>query len=362
MGKGGTVMQQIKISELKSHPRNTEFFDDISGEKWTEFLESIKTSGVIEPVIITAEKIIVSGHQRERACKELGIESVLCEVHAYENEDQILKDLLETNIRQRGDVGGSAKKVGRRIKELERLYGIRNGSAGNPHPINSDGKSIETQKELADQFGISQDTLANYKLLADMIPELEDLLDTGIVTKTTALSIMKNLSDSEQEELISSMDTTRRITQKQVQEHIDKIKGLEEKVADVMPDDYEETKLMLEGITEINKRLETELKETQQKLVSTKSALDMKKRLLETTADERAITSTNLRDITNEFLVAIRPFTIMENTYKKLPGEDQHEIYLQVEKMQKCINKIKTQIKSEKVGEIRELKDDKSIA
>ena len=31
---------------------------------------------------------------------------------------------------QREDVGGSAKKVGLRIKELERLYGIRQGSAG----------------------------------------------------------------------------------------------------------------------------------------------------------------------------------------------------------------------------------------
>lgn len=33
----------------------------------------------------------------------------------------------ETNIRQRGDVGGSAKKVGKRIKELERIYGVREG-------------------------------------------------------------------------------------------------------------------------------------------------------------------------------------------------------------------------------------------
>nr|DAW98964.1 MAG TPA: hypothetical protein [Bacteriophage sp.] len=34
-----------------------------------------------------------------------------------------------TNIRRRGEIGGSAKKVGKRIKELERLYGIREGSA-----------------------------------------------------------------------------------------------------------------------------------------------------------------------------------------------------------------------------------------
>ena len=32
-------------------------------------------------------------------------------------------------------------------------------------------------------MGISVDTLQNYKMLSEMIPELEELLDTGIVTK-----------------------------------------------------------------------------------------------------------------------------------------------------------------------------------
>lgn len=59
---------------------------------------------------------------------------------------------------------------------------------------------------------MSLDTLHNYKLLADMIPELSNLVDTGIVTKTTALAMMKNLSEEEQEELISSMDMTKRIS------------------------------------------------------------------------------------------------------------------------------------------------------
>ena len=32
-------------------------------------------------------------------------------------------------------------------------------------------------------IGISVDTLNNYKKLTELIPELEDLVDTGIVTK-----------------------------------------------------------------------------------------------------------------------------------------------------------------------------------
>ena len=103
--------------------------------------------------------------------------------------DEVLLDLLESNIRRRGEIGGSAKKVGKRIKELERLYGIREGSAGGNGSNqyvkkelepNSSVEAKKSQCDLADQMGISVDTLQNYKLLSEMIPELSDLVDTGI--------------------------------------------------------------------------------------------------------------------------------------------------------------------------------------
>lgn len=88
-------MQLMKIEELIPHKRNSEFFDDMTGEKWQEFLESIKTSGVIESIVITQDKVIVSGHQRVRACKELGITEIMTEMRSYDSEDKIIKDLLE---------------------------------------------------------------------------------------------------------------------------------------------------------------------------------------------------------------------------------------------------------------------------
>lgn len=260
-------MQQINVNELKSHPRNNEFFDDMSGEKWQEFLDSIKARGVIEPIVITPDKVIVSGHQRVRACKELGIKTVMCDVHTYDNEDQILQDLIETNIRQRGDVGGSAKKVGKRIKELERIYGIKNGGSRGNQYIEAEPNSsvLATQEQLAAQMGISVDTLQNYKMIAEMIPELEDLMDTGIVTKTTALAIMKNLSPQEQEEFISSLDTTKRITQKEMQKYIDEIRSL--KANPPKPVDYDSTKRQLENYkkdySNLHSQFEGKVKELQ---------------------------------------------------------------------------------------------------
>lgn len=75
------------------------------------------------------------------------------------------------------------------------MYGVQQGgNHGNQYqeakPNNSD--LAITQSDIATKLGISVDTLQNYKLLAEMIPELEELLDTGIVTKTTALAMMKS--------------------------------------------------------------------------------------------------------------------------------------------------------------------------
>lgn len=43
-------------------------------------------------------------------------------------------------------------------------------------------------------MGISVDTLQNYKMLADMIPELDELVTTGIVTTHTVLADFFNNS------------------------------------------------------------------------------------------------------------------------------------------------------------------------
>jgi len=93
--------------------------------------------------------------------------------------------------------GGSAKKVGNRIKALEKIYGIK---MGNPTGNNQYSRKEElanscliprTQEDLAEKLGISVSTLKNYKALLDMIPELEDLVDTGIVSTTTAVAIVR---------------------------------------------------------------------------------------------------------------------------------------------------------------------------
>lgn len=71
------------------------------------------------------------------------------------------------------------------------MYGIREGR---PEKLPNNSVIKKSQSDLAAQMGISVDTLQNYKMLADMIPKLEDLVDTGILAPTTALALVKYMS------------------------------------------------------------------------------------------------------------------------------------------------------------------------
>lgn len=238
-------MQIIKISELKEHPQNTYYFDNMSGDKWQEFLKSVETSGVIEPIICNQNKVIISGHQRYRACKELGIEEVLCDIRHYNDEQQEIKDLIETNIRQRGDISSSSLKMGRIIKTLEECYGIKKGN--NQHSEESDNVGKLTQKDIAEQLGMSVDTYGNTKKLLDLIPELQDLLTEGKLTTSTASRILARLSSEEQEEVLSTIggEALSKMTQKQVQEEVNKIKNKENKELAKLREDLRKTEVRL---------------------------------------------------------------------------------------------------------------------
>ena len=221
-------MQMIDINTLSSHPRNNEFFDDIQGDNWSEFKKSIETSGVIESIVITQNKVIVSGHQRVRACKEIGLKEIPCEIKIYEDEDKIIKDLLETNLRQRGIGNTNPIKFGRCIVELEKIYGIRQGSAFKK--ADGDNAPQLTQSDLAGTLGIGEKQLRDYKKLLTLIPELQDLVEDGDVSSTVGYKVLSRLSKEQQEQLVSEFgkEYISKLTQKNTQELIQLNKNIQE--------------------------------------------------------------------------------------------------------------------------------------
>lgn len=358
-------MQLIKISELKSHDKNNYFFDDIQGDNWEEFKKSIQTSGVIEPVIITQDKVIVSGHQRVRACKELNIIEVPCEVKIYENEEKIIKDLLETNLRQRGIGNTNPIKFARCIMELEIIYGIKNGGNRKTDPNNSD--LIKNQKDLADDLKISQDQLSNYKKLLTLIPELQSLIEDDHLSPTVGYKVLAKLTKEQQEELVKEFgkEYISSLTQKKAEEvkkYIQEKEQLQQKInemevelsqrpeikKEVIPEDYEEIKKKLDD----NKKYYDNLKKDYDKKVEQLNNLEKEIKSLKTVTEEEKYAK-KLRDSAiffcarvNDFIEKTGGFVWLSENINELPEFERKSYIKAIEMVENWATAMKMNMKN----------------
>lgn len=71
------------------------------------------------------------------------------------------------------------------------------------------------------------ETLVNYEMLIEMIPELEDVVDTGMVTVDAAKAVFKKLSEVNQIDFVESLDYVKRM----LQQRDSRIKEMENDIA-----------------------------------------------------------------------------------------------------------------------------------
>ena len=62
---------QMKVSELKPHPINSTIYND-NPETLKELVHSININGLLEPLVINRSNVVISGHRRLLALKEIG--------------------------------------------------------------------------------------------------------------------------------------------------------------------------------------------------------------------------------------------------------------------------------------------------
>lgn len=274
-------MQEINVLELKSWPKNNYFFDDIQGENWTAFKNSIKTSGVIEPVIVTQNKVIVSGHQRVRACKELGIKNVLCDMRSYNSDDKITKDILETNLRQRGIGNTNPIKLGRCLVELERIYGIKNGG---DRKSDCQSDNLIKQSDIQKELNIPSKTYADYKRLTTLIPEFQQMVSDGKVTKWTASRIIARLSPTDQQELITTYgkNAIEKATNEKTQQMIEEMNRLKNVNSGLQMKVNGKQKEISDAVANTTERLSKQINQ----LNSEKSLLERKVKLNQDESDK----------------------------------------------------------------------------
>ena len=155
-------IHKIKVIEIepnREQPRRS--FDE---EALEELSNSIKTYGVLQPIIVNKKEDyyeIVAGERRWRAAKKAGLTEMPC-IIKEDITDRSNKEIALIENLQRVDLNPIDKARG--LKELIDDYGM-------------------TQKELADSIGISRGNIANSIRILNMDPRVIELAQEGKLTE-----------------------------------------------------------------------------------------------------------------------------------------------------------------------------------
>lgn len=171
------------IQDFPDHPYQVK--DD---ENMMELVESIKTYGLLQPVLLrqleNGTYEMVSGHRRKRAFELAGIEKIPSRVMELTDDEAILM-MVDSNL-QRDEILPSekAKAYKMRLDAMKR-QGMRTDLTSVPVAQ----KSKTSRELLGETVGESQDNVRRYIRLNELIPELLSLVDEKQIALRPAVEI-----------------------------------------------------------------------------------------------------------------------------------------------------------------------------
>lgn len=209
----------VPLSALHPHPRNNEFFDDCDTESFKQMKESIAQIGLLTPLRVSKDYTIISGHQRYRACQELGVEFVHVIVdEELEDEDEKTMQLIASNF---GRVKNDPEKQAALIEEYEKLMGIK---VGNPQFGDNPRIAIKSQVDIAREFGVDVTTLRFLKRFAKLPKEVREAVRDGKFSVTSAVKVISPMPLEDQIALINSLPEAKaKFTQTEIQERVNQM-------------------------------------------------------------------------------------------------------------------------------------------
>ncbi|VYU50741.1 Uncharacterised protein [Clostridium butyricum] len=137
----------------------------------------------------------------------VGVEKYYRTNKILKTDNEEIKEKLKNGDISVNKAVASPMKMAKCIQELERIKGIRKGSAGkvslggNKHT----NKETITQKDLANELNISRQQLRNYKQLNDLIPDLQTMVENGSMKATVGYKIWAKMSEEEQEKFFNDI-------------------------------------------------------------------------------------------------------------------------------------------------------------
>lgn len=174
-----------RIHAFKDHP-----FKVLDDEKMADLVESVKTYGVLTPVLLRSDGEngyeMISGHRRMHAAVIAGLETIPAIVRELSDDDAVIA-MVDANI-QREELLPSEKAFAYRMKlDAMKHQGYRTDITSGQNGQKS--KGVVSRDILAEQVGESTRNVQRYIRLTELIPELLDMVDVKKLNFTIAVDI-----------------------------------------------------------------------------------------------------------------------------------------------------------------------------
>ena len=154
-------LKTLKITEVE--PNRDQPRKNFKQEALEELAESIKTYGIIQPIVVSKQDGyygIIAGERRWRAAKLAGLEEIPAIVR--ESDEQTNKEIALIENIQREDLNPFEKALG--IRHLMEKYGL-------------------TQEQVSKKLGKSRSSISNTVRILYLAPDVLELVKQGKLTE-----------------------------------------------------------------------------------------------------------------------------------------------------------------------------------
>lgn len=192
----GKMYVEIKLDSLTASPMN--HFRKLDGENWEEFLASIKAHGILNPITvrpIARDKYeILAGHNRVRAAKEAGLETIPANIKDVDDVEASII-IADTNLQRETvtdlEKGWAYRNIFEAIKRKGNQYTSGGGHAD--HEV----KTMKSAEIIAEKYGVGEKTVRRKIRLTYLLPPIYGLYEQKKITQEMAEQI-SYLRSSEQ--------------------------------------------------------------------------------------------------------------------------------------------------------------------
>ena len=180
-------IEVVKIQPFRNHP-----FKVIDDEKMEDLVESIRTNGVLSPVLIRPigndVYEMVSGHRRMHAAILLGMDRIPAIIREMSDDEAIVK-MVDANI-QREELLPSEKAFAYKMKmDAMKNQGYRSDLSADSKTSCQFGTKSRADQQVSGQVGESARQVQRFIRLTELIPELLEYVDQKRLQFTVAVEI-----------------------------------------------------------------------------------------------------------------------------------------------------------------------------